>query len=114
METDRDGCEEMVTRTNGPEEDSLFRLALRQPLLTTPLRLPLLGLLPDARLLVVPPPLQFPEEPFPRELFLRNFERFFDVVIEDFDFHSFRFRAFPGDACANDIDFAPDRLSGGV
>lgn len=95
------GSKEMEIRTNRPEGNFLLRLALRQPLLTATLSLTLLGFLPDARLLVVPPPLQFPEEPFPRELFLRNLERFFDVVIEDFDFHSFRFRTFPGDACAN-------------
>ena|SRR5689334_11332797 len=96
----------------GPGKN-LLRLALRQPLLTTPLRFPLLGFLPDARFLVVSPPLQFPEEPFARELFLRNFERFFDVVIEDFDFHSSRFRTFPGNACAECFP-APDRLGGGV
>ncbi len=80
---------------------TLLRLPLRQPFLATPLRFPLLSLLPDARLFVVPTSLQFSEEPFARKLFLGNLERFFDVIIEDFDFHLFRFRTFPGDACAN-------------
>jgi len=101
-----DGCGEMTTRTNKLEDRFLFRLTLRQPLLAATLSLALLGFLPDARLLVKPAPLQFPEEPFAREFFLGDFERFINVVIEDFDFHSFRFRTFPGDACASLI-FAP-------
>ncbi len=113
QEIDRDGCGETATRTIRLEEDSLLGLALRQPLLTTPLRFALFGFLPDARLLVVSPPLQFPEEPFPRKLFLRDFERLLDVVVEDFDFHSSRFRTFPGNACAN-FGLAPDRLRGEV
>jgi len=87
--------------------------ALGQPLLTTSLRFPLLGLFPDAGLLVVPPPLQFAEEPFPRELLLRNFERFFDVVIEDFNFHACRLCTFSGDACP-DFLRPTDRPGGGV
>jgi hypothetical protein len=95
---------EMVVPTTRPERESLLRPALRKPLLTAPLRLALLGFLPDARLLVVPTAFQFPEEPFSREFLLCNFERFFNVVIEDFDFHPVRFRTFPGDACANFVD----------
>lgn len=89
----------------------LFGAALGQPLLTAALCFPLFGFLADARLLVVPPPLQFPKEPFSGKLFLRNFERFLDVVIEDFDFHSSRVRTFPGKACAECL---PDRPGGGV
>ena len=82
-----------------PVEGRLLWLTLRQPLLTTTLCLALLGFLPDARLLVKPPTLQFPEESFSRELLFGNFEGFLDVIIEDFDFHGSSLRAFPGDAC---------------
>jgi hypothetical protein len=77
----------------------LLWLTLRQPLLTPPLRFALLGFLPDTRLFVKPSALQFSEESFPREFLLGNFESFLDVIIEDFDFHSSRLCAFPGDAC---------------
>jgi hypothetical protein len=85
-------------------EDPLLWLTLRQQFLTPPLRLKLLGFLPDTRLLVKLPPLQFAEESFSREFLLGNFEGFLDVIIEDFDFHGSRLRAFPGDAC---INFSP-------
>lgn len=88
-----------IDRMGKPLEGCLFRLTLRQPLLTPALRFALLGFFPDARLFVKPPPLQFTEESFPRELLLGNFERFLDIIIEDFDFHSSRLCAFPGDAC---------------
>src|SRR4051812_34249657 len=80
-------------------EGRLFWLTLRQPLLTPPLCFSLLSLFPDTRLFVKPPTLQFAEEPFPREFFFGNFECFFDVIIEDFNFHSSDLCAFPGDAC---------------
>jgi len=80
-------------------EGYLLWLTLRQPLLTPPLRLALLGFLPDTWLLVKPPALQFAEESFPRKFLLGNFEGFLDVIIEDFDFHSSRLCTFPGDAC---------------
>src|SRR5574338_434657 len=85
---------------------SLFRPALRQPLLTATLGFPLLRFLADTGLFVVSPPLQFPEEPFARKLFLRDLEGFLDVVVENFDFHSSLFCAFPGDACK---EFLPER-----
>lgn len=88
-----------INRTGEPAERRLLWLTLRQPLLTTTLRFAFLGFLPDARLLVKPPALQFPEEAFPRELLFGNFEGFFNVIIEDFDFHSSRLFTFPGDAC---------------
>lgn len=88
-----------INRTGKPVERRLLWLTLRQPLLTPPLRLALLGFLPDTRLLVKPPTLQFAEESFPSEFLLGNFESFLDVIIEDFDFHSFRLCTFPGDAC---------------
>ncbi len=88
-----------INRTGEPVEGRLLWLTLRQPLLTPPLRLALLGFLPDTRLLVKPPTLQFAEESFPREFLLGNFESFLDVIIEDFDFHSSRLCTFPGDAC---------------
>jgi len=88
-----------INRTGKPVEGRLLWLTLRQPLLTTTLCLALLGFLPDARLLVKPPTLQFPEESFSRELLFGNFEGFLDVIIEDFDFHSSRLSTFPGDAC---------------
>jgi hypothetical protein len=77
----------------------LLWLTLRQPLLTPPLCFSLLSLFPDTRLFVKPPALQFAEESFPREFLFGYFEGFLDVIIEDFDFHSFRLRAFPGNAC---------------
>lgn len=88
-----------IDRTGKLLEGRLLWLTLRQPLLTPPLCFSLLSLFPDTRLFVKPPALQFTEESFPRELFLGNFERFLDVVIEDFDFHSSGLYAFPGDAC---------------
>jgi len=88
-----------INRTGKPVEGRLLWLTLRQPLLTTTLCLALLGFLPDARLLVKPPTLQFPEESFSRELLFGNFEGFLDVIIEDFDFHAFSLRAFSGNAC---------------
>jgi hypothetical protein len=88
-----------INRTGEPVEGRLLWLTLRQPFLTPPLCLALLGFLPDTRLFVKPPPLQFAEESFPREFLLGNFKGFLDVIIEDFDFHSFRLRAFPGNAC---------------
>lgn len=93
------------------EEARLFRPALRQPLLTAALGFPLLGLFADTGLFVISPPLQFPEEPFPRKLFLGDFERFLDVVVEDFDFHSSLVCTFPGDACK---DFFSVQPGGGV
>ena len=80
-------------------EGGLLWLTLRQQFLTPPLRLKLLGFLPDARLFVKPPTLQFAEESFPREFLFGNFEGFLDVIIEDFDFHASRLSTFPGDAC---------------
>ena len=88
-----------INRAGEPVEGRLLWLTLRQPLLTPPLRLALLGFLPDTRLFVKPPPLQFAEKSFPCEFFLGNFKGFLDVIIEDFDFHSFRLCTFPGDAC---------------
>ena len=88
-----------INRTGEPVEGRLLWLTLRQPFLTPPLRLALLGFLPDAGLFVKPPALQFAKESFPRELLLGNFEGFLDVIIEDFDFHSSRLSTFPGDAC---------------
>ena len=98
MEEDSPG-RNAVIRTGKPAEEPLLWLTLRQPLLTSPLRLALLGLFPDTRLFVKPPAFQFAEESFPRELLLGNFEGFLDVIIEDFDFHSSRLSTFPGDAC---------------
>ena len=98
MEEDSPG-RNAVIRTGKLAEELLLWLTLRQPLLTSPLRLALLGLFPDARLFVKPPAFQFAEESFPRELLLGNFEGFLDVIIEDFDFHSSRLSTFPGDAC---------------
>lgn len=77
----------------------LFRFTLRQPLLTPPLCFALLGFLSDTRLFIKPSALQFAEEPFPREFLFGNLEGFFNVIIEDFDFHSFRLSTFPGNAC---------------
>ena len=74
-------------------------LTLRQQLLKPPPRLKLLGFLPDTRLFVKHPPLQFAEESFSCEFLLGDFEGFLDIIIEDLDFHAFRLRAFPGDAC---------------
>ena len=88
-----------INRTGKPVEGHLLWLTLRQPLLTPPLRLALLGFFPDTRLLVKPPALQFAEESFTRKFLFGNFEGFFDVIIEDFDFHSARLRTFPGNAC---------------
>jgi hypothetical protein len=88
-----------INRTGEPVEGLLLRLTLGQPLLTPPLRLSLLGFLPDTRLFIKSPTLQFAEESFPRELLLGNLEGFLDVIIEDFDFHSSRLCTFPGDAC---------------
>ena len=90
-----------ICQPNGQTEGkSLFRFTLRQPLLTPPLRFALLGFFSDTRLLVKPSALQFAEEPFPREFLFGDLEGFFDVIIEDFDFHSSRLSTFPGDACA--------------
>lgn len=86
-------------RTGEPVEGRLLWLTLRQPLLTPPLRLALLGFLSDTRLFVKSPAFQFAEESFPREFLLGNFEGFLDVIIEDFNFHSSRLCTFPGDAC---------------
>ena len=82
-----------------PVKGRLLWLTLRQQLITPPLRLKSLGLLPDTRLFVKTPPLQFAEESFSREFLLGNFEGFLDVIIENFDFHVSRLCAFPGDAC---------------
>ncbi len=87
------------TEGASPVERRLLWLTLRQPLLTAPLRLALLGFFSDAWLLVKPPALQFAEESFPCKFLFGNFEGFFDVIIEDFDFHSARLRTFPGNAC---------------
>jgi hypothetical protein len=95
-----------INRLGKSVEGRLLWLALRQPLLTPPLRLALLGFLPNTRLFVKSPTLQFAEESFPRKFFLGNFEGFLDVIIEDFDFHSFRLCTFPGDACT-DFFFVP-------
>ena len=95
-----------INRTGEAEEGRLLWLTLRQPLLTPPLCFALLGFLPYARLFIKPPTLQFAEESFPCELLLGNFEGFLDVIIEDFDFHSFRLCTFPGDACTG-FFFAP-------
>jgi hypothetical protein len=84
-------------------EGRLLWFPLRQKFLTPPLRLAFLGFLPDARLFIKSPPLQFSEESFPSELLLGNFEGFLDVIIEDFDFHSSRLSTFPGDACTDFI-----------
>jgi len=88
-----------INRTGEPVEGRLLWLTLRQPFLTPPLRLAFFGFLPDTRLLVKPPTLQFTEESFPREFLLGNLEGFLDVIIEDFDFHSSRLCTFPGNAC---------------
>ena len=103
----------MLTMKDGDatEVERLFRPALRQPLLTATLGFPLFGFLADTGLFIIPPPLQFSEEPFPRKLFLRDFERFLDIVVEDFDFHSSLVCTFPGDACK---EFFPKRPGGGV
>jgi len=89
-------CNQPIGQTCGK---MLLWLTLRQPLLTSPLCLALFSFLPDARLFVKSSTLQFAEESFSCKFFLRNFEGFFNVIIEDFDFHSFRLCAFPGDAC---------------
>ena len=70
-----------INRTGEPVEGRLLRLTLRQPLLTPPLRLALLGFLPDTRLFVKSPALQFAEESFPREFLFGNFEGFLDVIM---------------------------------
>ena len=88
-----------INRTGEPVEGRLLWLTLRQPLLAAPLRFALLGFLSDTRLFVKPPTLQFTEESFSRELLFGNFESFFDVIVEDFDFHSSRLSTFPGNAC---------------
>ena len=87
-----------IDRTGKLLEGCLLWLTLRQPLLTPPLCFSLLSLFPDTRLFIKPPAFQFAEESFPRELFLGNFERFFDVIIEDFDFHSSGLCAFPSES----------------
>src|SRR6476660_421809 len=101
----------MMEDGDADEPRGLFRPALRQPLLTATLGFPLFGFLADAGLFVIPPPLQFPEEPFPRKLFLCDFERFLDIVVEDFDFHSSLVCTFSGDACK---EFFPKRPGRGV
>jgi hypothetical protein len=88
-----------INRTGESVQERLLWLTLRQPLLTSPLCLALLGFLSDTRFFVKPPTFQFAEESFPREFLFGNFESFLDVIIEDFDFHSSRLCAFPGDAC---------------
>jgi hypothetical protein len=98
-EGDEDREKDLIYRTGKPVEGRLLWLTLRQPLLTPPLCLTLLGFLPDTRLFVKSPALQFSEESFPREFLFGNFESFLDVIIEDFDFHSSRLCTFPGDAC---------------
>ena len=85
-----------------PVEGRLLWITLRQQLVTPPFRLKLLGFLPDTRLFVKPPALQFAEESFTCQFLLGNLEGFLDIIIEDFDFHASRPCAFPGDAC---IDF---------
>jgi hypothetical protein len=70
-------------------EDPLLWLTLRQQFLTPPLRFKLLGFLPDTRLFIKHPPLQFAEESFSREFLLGNFEGFLDIIIKNFDFHGY-------------------------
>ncbi len=79
-------------------EGRLRWLTLRQQLLKPPPRLKLLGFLPNTRLFVKHPPLQFAEQSFSCQLLLGNLEGFLDIIIENFDFHASRLRAFPGNA----------------
>jgi len=88
-----------IKQADKPMKGRLRRHTLCQQLITPTLRLKLLGFLPDTRLFIKHPPLQFAEESFSRELLLGNFEGFLDIIIEDFDFHASRLSTFPGDAC---------------
>lgn len=106
-----EGIELTMKDGDANERRGLFRPALRQPLLTATLSFPLFRLFPNTGLFVIPTALQFSEEPFSRQFFLRDFEGFLDIVVEDFDFHSSLVCAFPGDACTERL---PERPGAGV
>ncbi len=73
----------------------LFRTTFCQPLLPAPLGFPFFRLPPDARLLIIPPALQFSEQPFTGKFFLGDLESFLDIIIENFDFHIWTTFDFP-------------------
>ena len=87
------------SRKENATEYCLVRFPLRQPLLTSPLSFPLLRLLAHAGLLVKSTAFQLAEQTFTRQLLLGDFQSFFDVIIEDFDFHPFRLSTFSGYIC---------------
>ena len=102
-----------INRAGEPVEGRLRWITLRQQLVTPPFRLKLLGFLPDTRLFVKHPPLQFAEESFPREFLFGNFEGFLDIVVKDLDFHVSCLSTFPGDACLGLLSCqqAPDSVA---
>lgn len=75
--------------------EGLVDATLGKPFLATPLRLTLFGFLADARLFVEATSLEFPKKTFASQLFFRDLQGFFNVVVENLNFHerSFDFRA---------------------
>jgi hypothetical protein len=69
-------------------EGRLLGPVLGQPLLAPALGFALLVLSLQARLLVEPAALELPEQALASQLFLGDLQGLFDVVIENFDFHS--------------------------
>lgn len=67
----------------------LVRLPFRQPFLAAPLGFTLLGFPPNAGFFVKAATLQFAKQSFSRQFLFGDLERFFDIVIEDFNFHLF-------------------------
>ncbi|CUQ66615.1 exported protein of unknown function [Candidatus Nitrospira inopinata] len=67
----------------------LVRLPFRQPFLAASLGFTLFGFPPNAGFLVKAATLQFAKQSFSRQFLFGDFERLFDIVIEDFNFHRF-------------------------
>ncbi len=88
--------EEMATGGEYRPGGRLLGLPFGQPLLTAPLCFPQLGFFSYARLFVESTALEFAEQSFAGQFFLGDLESFFNVVIEDFDFHPIRLSTFSG------------------
>lgn len=82
----RKGCDQERKQQQESGTRSLHPM-LGQPLLPSPLGFSLLGLFPDAGLLVVAAPLELAEESLAGELLLGNLQCFFDVIVKNLDFH---------------------------
>lgn len=89
----------MLTEESARVNDQLLRLPLGQPLLTAALSFAQFRFLSDARLFIETATLQFAEQTFACQLLLGNLQSFFNVVIENFNFHPVRLSTFSGRAC---------------